>query len=179
MKKPGVAVYAAFDENQTSYKLPPVGPHSAKIRSLRCARSRAVSTSAAWLPGCSEVAQPVCPALAMQSFDATKGQHRRPWMDLPCHCPCSTCGWGKWRCRHGIASRETECQNVAMKTLAEIEHAVEELPPAQKTELLLFVAKSLRGQQAPLPKPRLFSDEQLRAWMDEDEEAMRRFRAGS
>ena len=68
---------------------------------------------------------------------------------------------------------------MAVKTLDEIESAVAELPPAQKTELLLFVAKSLRGQQAPLPEPRLFSDEQLRVWMDEDEEAMRRFRAGA
>lgn len=33
--------------------------HSAKIRSIRCARSRADSTSAAWLPGCSEIPQPV------------------------------------------------------------------------------------------------------------------------
>jgi hypothetical protein len=66
-----------------------------------------------------------------------------------------------------------------MKTLDEIERAVEQLPPEQKTELLLFLAGSLRGQQAPLPEPRLFSDEQLKAWMDEDEEAMRRFRAGA
>ena len=65
-----------------------------------------------------------------------------------------------------------------MKTLAEIERAVEALPPAQKTELLLFVAQCLRGQQAPLPEPRLFADEQLRAWMDEDEKAMRCFPAG-
>lgn len=65
-----------------------------------------------------------------------------------------------------------------MKTLAEIECAIEELPTAQKTELLLFVAQSLRKEQAPLPEPRLFSEAQLRAWMDEDEEAMRRFRAG-
>ena len=67
----------------------------------------------------------------------------------------------------------------AMKTLDEIERAIEELPPAEKTELLLFVAKSLRGEQAPLPAPRLFSEEQLKAWMDEDEEAMRRFRSGA
>jgi hypothetical protein len=66
-----------------------------------------------------------------------------------------------------------------MKTLVEIERAIEELPSAEKTELLLFVAKSLRGEQAPLPQPRLFSDEQLQAWMDEDEAAMRRFRAGA
>ena len=62
----------------------------------------------------------------------------------------------------------------AMKTLDEIERAIEELPPTEKTELLLFVAKSLRGEQAPLPEPRLFSDEKLKAWMDEDEEAIRR-----
>jgi len=66
-----------------------------------------------------------------------------------------------------------------MKTLAEIESAVEELPPAQRTELLLFVAQSLREVQAPLPEPRDFSDEQLRTWMDEDEAAMRRFQAGA
>jgi hypothetical protein len=52
------------------------------------------------------------------------------------------------------------------------------LPSSQKTELLLFVAQSLREEQAPLPEPRLFSDDQLRTWMDEDEAAMRRFRAG-
>jgi hypothetical protein len=66
-----------------------------------------------------------------------------------------------------------------MKTLVEIERAVEELPSSQKTELLLFVARSLREEQAPLPEPRLFSEEQLRGWMDEDEAAMRRFRAGA
>jgi hypothetical protein len=66
-----------------------------------------------------------------------------------------------------------------MKTLVEIESAVTELPPAQRTELQLFVAQSLREEQVPLPEPRLFSDEQLRAWMDEDEAAMRRFRAGA
>jgi hypothetical protein len=68
---------------------------------------------------------------------------------------------------------------MAMKTLVEIERAVEDLPSSQKTELLLFVAQSLREAQAPLPEPRLFSDEQLRTWMDEDEAAMRRFQAGA
>ena len=66
-----------------------------------------------------------------------------------------------------------------MKTLAEIERAVEALPSGKKTELLLFVAQRLREEQAPLPEPRDFSDEQLRVWMDEDEEAMRRFRTGA
>jgi len=70
-------------------------------------------------------------------------------------------------------------QDDAMKTLAEIERAAGELPPGERTELLLFVARSLRQEQAPLPEPRLFRDEQLRAWMDEDEDARRRFRAGA
>lgn len=64
-----------------------------------------------------------------------------------------------------------------MKTLVEIERAVEELSSGEKTELLLFVAQRLREEQAPLPEPGDFSDEQLRAWMDEDEKAMRRFRS--
>ncbi len=65
---------------------------------------------------------------------------------------------------------------VCMSTLAEIERAAGELSAAQRTELLLFLAESLHKEQAPLPEPRQFSEEQLKAWMDEDEEAMRRFR---
>ena len=65
-----------------------------------------------------------------------------------------------------------------MKTLVEIERAAEELPSPQRTELLLFLAETLRKEQAPLPEPREFSTQQLQAWMDEDEEAMRRFRVG-
>ena len=65
-----------------------------------------------------------------------------------------------------------------MKPLVEIERASEELPSAQRTELLLFLAETLRKEQAPPPAPRQFSTEQLQTWMDEDEEAMRRFRAG-
>jgi len=66
-----------------------------------------------------------------------------------------------------------------MMTLAEIEHAAGELPAEKRTELSLFLAESLRRENAPLPEPRLFSDAQLQAWLDEDEEAMRRFRAGA
>ncbi len=65
-----------------------------------------------------------------------------------------------------------------MMTLSELENAANELPAAKRTELLLFLAESLRKEQAPLPRPREFSEVQLQAWMDEDEEAMRRFRAG-
>jgi len=42
---------------------------------------------------------------------------------------------------------------------------------AKRTEILLFSAESLRREQAPLPKPREFSEEQLRSWTDEDENA--------
>jgi hypothetical protein len=66
-----------------------------------------------------------------------------------------------------------------MSTLAEIEKAANELPVAQRTELMLFIAETLRKNQASLPKPREFSKEQLDAWMDKDEEAMRRFQAGA
>jgi hypothetical protein len=66
-----------------------------------------------------------------------------------------------------------------MMTLTEIEEAASELPTAKKTELLLFLAESLRKEQAPLPAPRQFSKEQLDQWMDEDEASMRRFQAGT
>ena len=79
----------------------------------------------------------------------------------------------------GIVKRPEKWQNPSMKTLVEIERAAEELPIAQRTELLLFLAESLRKEQAPLPEPRTFSEAQLKAWMDEDEEAMRRFKAGA
>lgn len=66
----------------------------------------------------------------------------------------------------------------AVSTLAEIESAAAALSPRDKAELLLFVAGQVRAEGAPLPEPRLFSPEQLQAWRDEDEEDMRKFRAG-
>jgi hypothetical protein len=66
-----------------------------------------------------------------------------------------------------------------MQSLIDIEQAVENLSAEQQAELLLFVAGRLRSQQAPLPEPREFSEEQLLVWLDEDERAMERFRAGS
>src|ERR1035441_2188739 len=53
-----------------------------------------------------------------------------------------------------------------MNMLVEIEQAVGGLPSAQKAELLLFVAQSLREEQAPLPEPRVFSDAQRRTLVD-------------
>ena len=66
-----------------------------------------------------------------------------------------------------------------MSTLAEIESAATALSSREKAELLLFVASQLRAEGAPLPEPRLFSPDQLQAWMDEDEDDMRKFRAGA
>ena len=54
-----------------------------------------------------------------------------------------------------------------MSTLEEIEAAAAKLPKSQQQELLLFLARRLREAGA-LPEPRLFSAEQLQAWMDED-----------
>lgn len=65
-----------------------------------------------------------------------------------------------------------------MSTLTEIEEAATTLPAKEKAELLLFVAGQLRAEGAALPEPRLFTPEQLQSWMDEDEEDMRKFRAG-
>ena len=65
-----------------------------------------------------------------------------------------------------------------VSTLAEIESAAAALPASEKAELLLFLAGQLRAERASLPEPRLFTPEQIHAWMDEDEEDMRKFRAG-
>jgi hypothetical protein len=63
-----------------------------------------------------------------------------------------------------------------MSTLIEIEAAADRLPPEQKQELLLFLASRLRAERPVTPEPREFSREQVRAWIDEDEADMRRFR---
>ncbi|MBI2432878.1 MAG: hypothetical protein HYV26_08410 [Candidatus Hydrogenedentes bacterium] len=63
-----------------------------------------------------------------------------------------------------------------MTTLAEIEAAADLLPAEQKQELLLFLATRLRGN-GQLPPPRDISREQIEAWIADDEEGMRRFRA--
>ena len=66
-----------------------------------------------------------------------------------------------------------------MKTLAEIEQAARQLPPAKQTELLYFLAQHLDEANLPLPRPREFSAGQLQQWLDQDEEDMRRFKAGA
>lgn len=63
-----------------------------------------------------------------------------------------------------------------MSTLAEIENAVESLPAVEKQELLLFLATKLRAEGGQLPPPRRFTQEEMIAWIKEDEADMERFR---
>jgi hypothetical protein len=64
-----------------------------------------------------------------------------------------------------------------MSRLDEIEAAAAQLLTEQQQELVLFIVRRLRAGGA-LPAPRLFSEEQLKTWMDEDEADMRRLGAG-
>ncbi len=64
--------------------------------------------------------------------------------------------------------------NLAMSTLAEIEAAVDALPPADQQELLLYLATRLRGQAGPLPGVRKFTREQVNTWIAKDEAEMQR-----
>ena len=65
-----------------------------------------------------------------------------------------------------------------MGTLAEIESATVALSKDQQRELLMFLLERLRADGPPLPEPRIFSDDEMKGWMDEDEADMRRFQAG-
>jgi hypothetical protein len=65
-----------------------------------------------------------------------------------------------------------------MTKLSEIQSAADALPPAEKQELLLYLAARLRAEGGALPPPRKFSVEQLNAWLAEDEAALQRFRRG-
>jgi hypothetical protein len=79
----------------------------------------------------------------------------------------------------GLIESLPHYDNTAMQSLVDIEQAVQNLSAEQQVELLLFVAERLRSQRVPLPEPREFSQEQLKAWLDEDEQAMDRFRSES
>ena len=63
-----------------------------------------------------------------------------------------------------------------MVTLAEIESAAAGLSPAEKQELMLFLASRLRSEGAPLPEPRTFTPQEIAGWIEEDEGDMRRLR---
>ena len=68
------------------------------------------------------------------------------------------------------------CTLERMVTLAEIESAPAGLSPAEKQELMLFLASRLRAEGAPLPEPRTFMPEEIAGWIAEDEADMRRLR---
>lgn len=63
-----------------------------------------------------------------------------------------------------------------MDSLAEIQIAAIRLPPGERQKLLLEIAQSLRAEREPLPEPRRFSPAEMRGWMDEDEQDMKRFK---
>lgn len=60
-----------------------------------------------------------------------------------------------------------------MSTLLEIEKATELLPRDQQRELFGFLLERLRVDGPPLVAPRIFSVEEMKAWMDEDEADLR------
>ena len=62
-----------------------------------------------------------------------------------------------------------------MSSLAEIEAAAEALSPEEKQELLRFLATRVRGQRLRA-KPRIFSDEEITAMLEEDEHDGQRLR---
>ncbi len=63
-----------------------------------------------------------------------------------------------------------------MVTLADIEAAAVSLSPAEKQELMLFLASRLRAEGAALPEPRVFSVDEMGRWITEDEADMRLLR---
>jgi len=68
------------------------------------------------------------------------------------------------------------CTLASMETLAEIESAAAGLSPAEKQELMLFLASRLRAEGATLPEPRTFTRDEMAGWIEEDEADMRRLR---
>jgi hypothetical protein len=64
---------------------------------------------------------------------------------------------------------------VGMSTLAEIESATRQLAPAERQQLLVFIAKILREEGQSLPEPRGFSPIEMQTWMDEDEQDLNEF----
>ena len=79
----------------------------------------------------------------------------------------------------GLPSSAGSGRMQSMSTLMEIEKAAPELPAEEQRQLLRFLLRITPMNDADLPKPRVFSQEQIRAWIAEDEEDMRRFREGA
>jgi hypothetical protein len=62
-----------------------------------------------------------------------------------------------------------------MSKLAQIEDAVGKLTEEERAELLLRLGGSLHVRGA-MREPRIFSEEQIDAWVEEDERAMQELR---
>ncbi|MBC7785579.1 MAG: hypothetical protein H7144_17235 [Burkholderiales bacterium] len=65
-----------------------------------------------------------------------------------------------------------------MSSLVEIQSAAKLLSLKERQQLLILVAESLRAEPQELPKPREFTNGDLNAWLDEDEQDMQRLRNG-
>ena len=52
-----------------------------------------------------------------------------------------------------------------MVTLADIEAAAISLSPAEKQELMLFLASRLRAEGAVPPEPRVFAADEMAGWI--------------
>jgi len=68
------------------------------------------------------------------------------------------------------------CTLPRMVTLADSEAAAVSLSPAEKQEVMLFLASRLRAEGAVLPETRVFSADEMDRWIAEDEADMRRLR---
>lgn len=65
---------------------------------------------------------------------------------------------------------------LAMSTVQEIEQAVKALPEPDFEQVLIAVLRRAR-ELGSFSEPRRFSDEQIAAWVDDDERGMEAFRA--
>ncbi len=61
----------------------------------------------------------------------------------------------------------------------EIEQATVKLPADEQQRLLRFLLRFVPVNEAELPGPRNFSEEEIRGWLAEDEASMRCFREGT
>lgn len=83
----------------------------------------------------------------------------------------------EWREIPAVATRQARATLRAMSTLLEIETAADSLTSEEKERLLRFLAMRLRKERA-LPKPRIYSEEELASMIAEDEADGERFRQG-
>ncbi len=75
-----------------------------------------------------------------------------------------------------VVVRRDDRYHPVMSTLVEIESAAKQLPESDRQRLLISLIQSLRLTSQPLPPPRLFSLEEMRGWMDEDEADLKSLR---